>query len=132
MPTSVFFHGFGIQGYHYVRSHFKEGKVIFPTRKDPTSLRCPCCNDRQVIRHGETLRFQTLPIANRCVYIILTVLRVECRPCVMIRQVAIVFAEPRRTYTKTLLRYALGLSPSMTLLDVARHLGVSWDVVKDI
>jgi transposase len=50
----------------------------------------------------------------------------------VIRQVEISFADPRRTYTKAFERYALELSRSMTILDVARHLGVSWDVVKDI
>jgi transposase len=46
--------------------------------------------------------------------------------------VEITFADPRRTYTRAFERYALELSRSMTILDVARHLGVSWDVVKDI
>ena len=133
MSTSLLYHGFGIQGYHYVRSQFKEGKVIFSIRKDPTSLRCPCCNDRQVIRHGETLRwFQTVPIGKKHVYIALPVPRVECHPCDIIRQITIGFADPRRTYTRTFERYALELSRHMTILDVARHLGVSWDVVKDI
>jgi transposase len=42
------------------------------------------------------------------------------------------FADPRRTYTKAFERYALKLSRQMTILDVARHLGVSWDIIKDI
>jgi transposase len=50
----------------------------------------------------------------------------------VIRQVEISFADPRRTYTRAFERYALELCRSMTILDVARHLGVSWDVVKDI
>ena len=50
----------------------------------------------------------------------------------MVRQVEIGFADPRRTYTKAFERYALELSRCMTILDVARHLGVSWDVIKDI
>lgn len=29
-------------------------------------------------------------------------------------------------------RYVLGLSKHMTILDVARHLSVSWDTIKDI
>lgn len=133
MSTSLLYHGFGIRGYQYVRSYFEEGKIIFSIRKDPTSLRCPCCNDWHVIRHGETIRwFQTLPIGKRQVYITLPVPRVECRPCEIIRQINIGFAEPRRTYTKAFERYVLELSRHMTILDVARHLGVSWDVVKDI
>jgi transposase len=50
----------------------------------------------------------------------------------VIRQVAVDFADPRRTYTKAFERYALELSRRMTILDVARHLGVSWDIIKDI
>jgi transposase len=46
--------------------------------------------------------------------------------------VGVPFADPRRTYTKSFERYALELSRCMTILDVARHLGVSWDVIKDI
>ena len=50
----------------------------------------------------------------------------------MVRQVEVAFADTRRTYTKAFERYALELSRRMTILDVARHLNVSWDVIKDI
>jgi transposase len=133
MSTSLLYHAFGIRGYQYVRTHYSEGKVVFSIRKDPTSLRCPCCNDWHVIRHGETLRwFQTIPIGKRQVYISLPVPRVECRSCNIVRQISIGFAEERRTFTTTFERYALELSRHMTILDVARHLNVSWDIVKDI
>jgi transposase len=42
------------------------------------------------------------------------------------------FAEERRSYTKTFERYVLELSRYMTIQDVARHLEVSWNMVKDI
>lgn len=42
------------------------------------------------------------------------------------------FAEPRRSYAKSFARYALELSRLMTIKDVAHHLGVSWDVIKEI
>jgi hypothetical protein len=38
----------------------------------------------------------------------------------------------RRSYTKSFERYALELSRRMTIRDVALHLDVSWDVIKDI
>ncbi len=38
----------------------------------------------------------------------------------------------RRTYTHSFERYALELSKCTTIQDAARHLGVSWDIVKDI
>ena len=42
------------------------------------------------------------------------------------------FADPRVTYTKAFQRYALELSQYMTIQDVADHLGISWDVIKEI
>ena len=48
------------------------------------------------------------------------------------RQVKVPFADPRRSYTHAFERYALELSRRMTIHDVAQHLGVGWDVIKDI
>jgi transposase len=42
------------------------------------------------------------------------------------------FADPRVTYTKAFERYALELSQYMTIQDVANHLCISWDVIKEI
>jgi transposase len=52
--------------------------------------------------------------------------------CCLIRQVKVKFADPRRSYTRAFERYALELSRHMTIKDVAQHLNVSWDVIKDI
>jgi transposase len=49
-----------------------------------------------------------------------------------VRQVKVAFADSRRSYTCAFERYALELSRRMTIRDVAKHLGVSWDVIKDI
>ena len=50
----------------------------------------------------------------------------------MVRQVEVPFADPRRSYTRSFERYALELWRRMTIRDVARHLGVGWDLIKDI
>lgn len=44
----------------------------------------------------------------------------------MVNQVNVGFAEPRRRYTQALERYVLELLSSMTILDVAELLGMSW------
>src|SRR5262249_21369469 len=99
----------------------------------PHTCRCPECDSRDVIHHGhETRSFKTVPIGHKPVTILLPIPRVECRACRIIRQVLLPFAEPRRRYTKAFERYALELSRLMTIQDVARHLGVSWDTIKDI
>jgi transposase len=50
----------------------------------------------------------------------------------VVRQIKISFAEPKKRYTKKFKRYVLKLSQHMTIKDVAKVVGVSWDVVKEI
>ncbi|HKB41750.1 MAG TPA: ISL3 family transposase, partial [Gemmataceae bacterium] len=133
MSTSLLYHAFGLRGYDYVKTDYTGGSVVFTVRQRPHTCRCPRCDSRDVIRHGhETRSFRTVPIGHKPVRIVLPIPRVECRSCRAIRQVALPFADPRRHYTKAFERYALELCRLMTIQDVARHLGVSWDTIKDL
>jgi transposase len=133
MSTSLVYHGFGIRGYEYVRTAYEGGRVTFTIRRGPKALRCQACGSRDVRPRGRVeRRFRSLPIGSRATDVILPIPRVACRACGVVRQVGVDFAEARRTYTKAFERYALELSRCMTILDVARHLGISWDVIKDI
>jgi transposase len=97
------------------------------------SYRCPACGSDDVIGRGQNpRRFRSVPIGGKPVYLVLAVARVECRGCGAVRQVKIGFADPRLSYTKAFQRYALELSRYMTIKDVAKHLGISWDVIKEI
>ena len=53
--------------------------------------------------------------------------RIKCLSCGKLA-----FADERKHYTRAFERYVLELSRYMTILGIARHLGVSWDVVKGI
>ncbi|MCP4602826.1 MAG: ISL3 family transposase, partial [Proteobacteria bacterium] len=133
MSTSILYHGFGIRGYEYVRTRYEGGTIEFTVRQDPKSLRCSCCGSRHVIRRGEKQRrFRSLPIGAKSVWTLLAVPRVECLICGVVRQVKINFANPKRRFTKAFERYVLELSRRMTIKDAADHLGVGWDMVKDI
>ncbi len=86
-----------------------------------------------MIRRGTfPRRFRSVPIGGVAVWIELAVQRVECRACGIVQQVPVAFADPRRSYTSAFERYVLDLCRLMTIQDVANHLGVSWDLVKDI
>ncbi len=133
MSTSLLYHGFGVRGYQYINSQYKGGSVIFTIRQSPFDFRCSSCGSAKVIRRGKvTRRFRTLPIGRRQVWIVMSIQRVLCLACGLLRQVKVRFANPRRPYTKAFERYALELSRHMTIRDVARHLGVGWDVIKKI
>jgi len=133
MSTSLLYHGFGVRGYRYVRTDYVEGEVWLSIEQLRDALRCPLCDSPEVTRRGEEWRtFRLPPIGSKRVTITLPVAKVECATCEVVRQVSIAFADPRRTYTKSFARYALELSRHMTIRDVAQHLGVGWDLIKEI
>jgi transposase len=133
MSTSLLYHAFGIRGYQYTRTDYQDGQVIFTIHQEPETFRCSACGGREVHPRSHVVRrFRSLPIGSRATAVILPIPRVECRACGVVRQVEVPFADPRRTYTRAFERYALELSRSMTIRDVARHLDVGWDTIKEI
>jgi len=76
--------------------------------------------------------FTGLPIGRKKVIIEMPVHRVECKSCGIVRQVKVGFADEHSRHTRAFTRYVLDLSGHTTIADAAAHLGVSWDVVKDI
>lgn len=133
MSTSLLYHAFGIRGYQYRSTDYYEGQVVFHIEAPRQKLKCPCCNSSDVTRHGAVDRqFKSVPIGGKPVLIRFAVPRVECPHCKVRRQVELGFADPRRSYTRSFERYALDLCRRMTIQDVAQHLNVGWDTIKDI
>jgi len=133
MSTSPLSHAFGIRGYEYTRTDYQAGQVIFTIHQEHRTCRCSACGSREVQPRGHVQRrFRSLPIGSRPTFVALPIPRVECQVCGVVRQVEIPFADPRRSYTRSFERYALELSRGMTIRDVARHVNVSWDLIKDI
>src|SRR5262245_49769527 len=133
MSTSLLDHAFGIRGYESVRTDYHGGETIFTLAQDPDDCRCWACGSRAVISRGHAQgHFLALPIGRRKTTVVLPVPRVECRACGPVRPVQVPFAEPRRSSTKSFERYVLERSRRRTIRDVAHHLDVGWDLVKDI
>jgi transposase len=133
MSTSLLYHRFGIVGYRYVSQHFVKDTTVFHIEQPRDRLRCSHCGSSEVWAQGGIRRvFRTLPIGNQPTLIRLKVPRVLCFGCGHVRQVKIGFADPKKQYTRALERYALDLSQHMTIKDVAEHLQLSWDTIKEI
>ncbi len=70
MSTSLLYHGFGISGYRYVRTNYREGGVIFTITRKKFSVRCPVCKSKNIIRHGSLPRWlRCIPIGKKATYI---------------------------------------------------------------
>src|SRR5271157_2458446 len=135
MSTALWYHGLGIRdrGWHHVGTEFSGNTVTVRIAIDLSYLACPSCQSRDVIRQGQVERRLLAGQMNfRRMIVSFGLQRVRCRSCEAVRQIKIGFAHENRRCTKQFERYVLELSREMTIQGVARHLGVSWDVVKDI
>lgn len=133
MSTSLLYHACGVRGYTLTRTEFDGGMVLFYVQPQRGPCRCSACGSRNVIHRGSQHRwFRNVPFGARLTWIIVDLPRVECRQCHLVRQIEIGFAEPRRSYTKALARYILDLAQHMTIKDIADHLSLGWDTVKEI
>jgi transposase len=133
MSTTLLYHGFGVRDYLHVKMEYVAGGMIFTIERRPETCRCAACGSKNVWRQGVVVRrFRTVPIGSRRVELEARIPRLKCHDCGAVRQADVGFAEPRRTYTRFFERYVLELSQHMTIKDVARYLGVGWDMVKEI
>jgi transposase len=133
MSTSLLYHAWGIRGYRLTHTRFEEGWVWFGIEPHEDSLCCAHCGSTRTQKSGKVpRRFRTLPIGSRPVILELSIQRLRCFDCGKVSQVKLGFADERRSYTRSFEQYVLELSAFMTVQDVARHLQVSWDIVRDI
>lgn len=133
MSSSLLYHGLGIRGYRYKRTKYEEGTIVFVIEQPREDYCCSHCGSQEVVSRGTTLRrFRVVPLGTKWVFLEYAVPRLHCFSCDRTRQPVIPFADPKKHYTKAFARYVLELSQSMTIQDVADHLGISWDTVKDI
>jgi transposase len=133
MSTSLIYHAWGLVGYHYLKTEYVNGAIIISIQKNPGKLCCPDCDSFNIIRRGTVTRLiKTTPIGKKLVFLRIIIQRLECRHCHCIKQEKLMAAESKKTYSKVLARYILELSKKMTIHDIAMHLDMSWDTVKEI
>ncbi len=129
----LLYHRFGLVGYRFVSQNFEPGITTFRIEQPRERLRCSQCRSEEVWAQGGVERtFRGLPIGKQPTFIAFKVPRVLCFNCGKVRQVKIGFAAPKKHYTRAFERYALDLSRLMTIQDVAEHLVIGWDTVKEI
>lgn len=124
---------FRVYGYRPIQFETDEHCLRLHIEPQPHQVRCPQCRSRDVIRRGEQIRgLRNLPVGGIVSWLIIKIPRVECSACGVVRQIRLGIAEERRSFTRAFARYVLELSQYMTIKDVAEHLAVSWDIIKDI
>jgi transposase len=133
MGTNAWYQALGIYGYRHQSYRQADGVISLTVAHHGAELRCPHCNGTNIIRRGFIHRvWHAPPVGLHPVVVSGQVPRVECRRCNSTHVVPVPFASPGRSYTHSFERMVLELRRSMTLKDVARHMGVSDWTVRDI
>lgn len=133
MTTSLLYHSFGLRKQILLKTEYKYSVITMKVKTKEDKLQCSNCKSWDVIKKGKKERlFRGIPIGSKVVYIIAEIQRLKCKDCGLVRQEKIDFALPKAIYTNSFKRYVLELSKIGTIQDVADHLKVSWDLVKDI
>ena len=133
MSTSFVYHAFGLPGYDFLSYDFSKGKITIKIRPKNSLLLCPCCRSKHVVKKGTYNRtIRTIPIGSKPVFLEVEIPRIYCLSCFCTRMIDIKFAKSKKRYSKKFARHVLSLAKLMTIKDVAKFLGVGWDLVKDI
>lgn len=134
MSADVIMRAFGLEG--HVLSAVDEtdtGGLLLRVRPVKDDRVCPVCGSSNVIGRGTHDRvFRTVPLGGSRAGVSIALPRRECRDCGIVSQSRAAFADERKSYTRSFARYALELCRQMTVLDVAHHLGATWDLIKEI
>lgn len=133
MTTSLLFHIYGLRDQQLLSTDYKGSVMTVKVKTKKEKLQCAYCSSWRVIKSGTKERvFQGIPMGSRPVYIRFNLQRLECKDCKRIRQEKIKFAKAKSPYLNSFRRYILELSQLGTIADVANHLGIGWDMVKEI
>ena len=133
MSTTLLYHGFGLRQYHYLKTDITGGNICFHIEPRNEWIRCPKCRDFRIKKKGAIIRrIRILPIGGKEVFARTVIPKVSCESCDIEQQIKIGFADPYKSYSRSFARYVLDLLKSMTIKDVANHVGVSWEMVKNI
>jgi transposase len=132
ISTSLLYHALGLDGYAYQRTTIAPDGIEVFVKADRPFACAVCASPRVVCRGVVERKFKAPPFGKLRVFIVLPVQRLQCRACGAVRQAHVSFADRRRSYTHGFERYALEISLLTTIQAAAAHLGVSWDVIKEI
>lgn len=133
MQTSFLYQMMGLREQECTRTEYAQGGAILHIRTRKDKIHCPKCHSKDVVCSGTVVRdFKSLPMGDRPITLRMTVQRLECKHCGCVVQEEISFAKPKCQYTKRMAKYVQKLCQYMSITDVAKHLHMSWNTVKNI
>ncbi len=133
MSQSLLYHAFGIKGVSYRSTEYIDNFVIFHVEQDTRHHECVRCGHRKCIFRGQKNRWLRMaPIGRKQAWLDVTIHRIQCKVCQHLWWPTLSFVQGTTRYTRSFALTTLDLLKNSTIIDVARYLHVSWDMIKDI
>lgn len=133
MTTSLLYHAYGINGVEYKSTKYDVGQVIIAAEMTHNSICCPKCRHyRGIFRGKKVRRFHLPPFGNKKSFLDLILHRVECHNCHHLYWPVLPFMPGMKRMTRSFICHVLGLLKFGTIKDVAEHVGLGWDAVKEL
>lgn len=133
MSTSLLYRAIGLDGYIHVKAWDENRQFKLKAQPPVGELACPGCGSRNVIRRGTVNRkVYAPPFGNRRTVVFLETPRLQCHDCRCVKTRPLPKVVPGTNHTKSFARMVVDLRKMMTIQDIARYLGVSQQMVRDI
>lgn len=133
MSASMLYHTNEIEDVQVLKEEYYEDKILFQAVFTPKKPTCSCCNSNMLISKGQKVRkLRMAPLGNKAAILMLKLHRLQCTNCLYTWWPSIPFARPKKRYTFSFEKFVINLMGFATIEHVAKFLGVSWGLVKNI
>jgi len=133
MTVSLLDKAFGVSGLNQTAIKHVDDKIIIEAEMTHSGFSCPHCQGSKGIFRGKKTRvFHIPPVGSKKSFLSLKLHRVQCLSCGHLHWPTLSFMPGTKRMTYSFIHYALELLKFGTIKDVANHLGVGWDTVKEI
>jgi len=135
VTTSYLYHALGLIHHLLLRTEFRGGAVYYHVARKREERFCACCGAPwwEVVLAGAFTRvFRAIPVGRRPQFVVLHGHEQRCRRCGSTLREPIDFAKGKRRRLRAFDRFAVDMCGIAPIKQVARFLGVGWDLVKDL
>jgi transposase len=133
MFASLLYHTNQIEDVQVLKHEYYEDKILFEAVLTPKKIPCACCGGNDLISKGlKTRKLRMAPLGNKMAILVLRLHRLQCVNCLHVWWPPIPFAKPKKRYTTSFEKFVINLMGFATIEHVAKLLGVSWALIKNI
>src|SRR3974390_402748 len=133
MSASLLYHTNQIEDVQVQKEEYHTDRVLFRVNFVPRRPLCPCCgHDGNTSKGTKQRKLRMAPLGNKMAFLIVNLHRLQCGNCLHTWWPSMPFVRPKKRVTLSFEKYVIEMMRFATIEHVAKFLGVSWSLVKNI